>query len=264
MFDNQIILCGPYLGDFKTEIMDFYPFCRWVYEVVKPHKMFVSSHINRVFLYNGWATNIPIFEDLSRDEINQNGLLHNSIMQKDMNIIIKKIKNDISKCVDNMKDLVFIQTPYSKNNTLFPIYKKIFKPVDIVKKDLGYILFIPYINEKYEVNKYMFDFLCNEYGRDNIIVAGDMKIHFHEENAMIHNITYFKDVYKHMFELITNAKVVITPFSHWTYISVLQDTPVVSWGVTQSFINNVNNKNVLLHESIPIEKTVNIIKDFIK
>ena len=94
------VLVGPFLGDYKTEIIDFRPYVRWIYEAIKPEKMFVATHSNREFLYD-WATVIPVFEDLSRDELNQSGFIHNSISQKDKHcyqkIKIKYIQTYISK-----------------------------------------------------------------------------------------------------------------------------------------------------------------------
>ena len=121
---------GPYLGDFRTEVIDFRPFSRWIYEVLKPDRMYVSTHSNRGFLYE-WATVIPIFEDLSRDELNQAGFIHNSVSQKDLSLVIKKIKSDISKIANPENEIVYLSVPYSKSFHWFPLYKKIYSEIQV-------------------------------------------------------------------------------------------------------------------------------------
>jgi hypothetical protein len=255
------ILCGPFIGDFRTEIIDFRPLTRWIYEVLKPEKMFVSTHSNRCFLYD-WATTIPVFEDLSRDELNQNGALHNSISQKDLTIITKKIKSDVSKLLKPKEDFVHINFAYTKNSHWYPLYKKIYTSVKYNISDKKSILFIPNISEKYAVTKEIHDFLCKNF--DNVIVAGDMKTHLHENNIMFKNPTYFTDIYKDMVDQISNASVVITPNSHWTILSQIQNKPVFSWGSLPVYCDNNKKNNMILTDDVPLNNIKNMMFSFIK
>jgi len=254
------VLIGPFLGDFRSEIIDFRPYTRWVYEVLKPAKMFVATHSNRSFLYD-WATVLPVFEDFSRDELNQNGFMHNFVSQKDLNIVIKKIKSDMVKQTLPEKDFVHLTTLYSKNVHWFPLYKKIYSQVDMGKKKNNTILFIPNIGEKYAVVKDIYDFLCEKYG-DTVVVAGDMKIHLHENNIMLKNPTYFTDVYYDVIKLISESKVVITPNSHWTVLALVQKTPVFSWGLMAKYFSNDTN-HMLLHENVPTDYLKKMMEVFI-
>lgn len=256
------VLVGPFLGDFRTEIIDFYPWTRWIYEILKPEKMFVATHTNRAFLYD-WATVIPVFEDLSRDELNQNGFIHNSVSQKDLNVVVKKIKQDMIKFISPEIEYTYLTAPYSKSFHWIPLYKKIYSNVPM-KKTKGkkeMILFIPCISEKYATIHSMYKLLKEKYG-DNVVVAGDMKIHLHENNIMLRNPTYFKDVYYDIMNLITNAKVVVTPNSHWTILSFMQQTPVFSWGSLPQYYSN-DTPNMILHENLPIENLKNLMESFI-
>jgi hypothetical protein len=256
------VLIGPFLGDFRSEIIDFRPFTRWVYEILKPEKMYIATHSNRAFLYD-WATVIPVFEDLSRDELNQNGFIHNSVSQKDLILVIKKIKSDVNKQISEDKDFLYLQSPYTKSVHWIPLYKKIYSNVSVnkKKKKKTNILYIPCISEKYATVRTMYEHLVEKYG-DNVVVAGDMKIHLHENNVMLRNTTYFKDIYCDMLEMITNAKVVITPNSHWTILSLMQHTPVFSWGSMAQHYNN-DTKQMVLHQSIPIDNMKLMMETFI-
>lgn len=250
-------LFGPFIGDFSTEILTTRPYARWIYEVLKPEKIVVATHSNRCFLYD-WAETIPIFEDLSRDELNQNGVIHNSVSQKDIVLITKKVKSLLSE-----KDVTHINISYSKNCHWYPLYKKIFTPIVIntEKKKKSMILFIPNINEKYAVIKEIYDNLYDKFG-DSVVVAGDMKTHLHENNIMFRNPTYFKDIYHDIVKLISEAKVVITPSSHWTLIAQLQKTPVISWGNMTRYIDN-DQRILMLQENIPISNLKNLINSYI-
>jgi hypothetical protein len=250
------VLFGPFIGDFSTEIITNRPYARWIYEVLKPEKIFVATHSNRCFLYD-WAETIPVFEDLSRDELNQNGVLHNSVSQKDVILITKKVKSLIPE-----KDIIHINIMYSKNVHWYPLYKKIFTSIDIGKiNKKNLILFIPSINEKYAATREIHDHLCNEFG-DAVIVAGDMKTHLHENNVMFRNPTYFKDIYYDMIRLISEAKVVVAPNSHWTLIAQLQKTPVVSWGSMPRYYDD-DQHSMILPENIPISNLKNLISSYI-
>jgi len=261
MSNIKYVLVGPFVGDFKTEILDFRPYARWIYQVLKPEKMFVSTHFNRRFLYDDWATVIPIYEDFSRDELNQNGLLHNSVSQKEMSIISRKIKNDVLKIISPDKSLICFNTSYTKPSHWYPLYKKIFMPMTIPTKDIHNILYIPSINEKYAVVSDIYNFLIDKY--PEMVVVGDMKTHLHENNMMLKNATYFQDIYIEIVGLIIDADVVITPNSHWTVISQLQNTPVISWGNFPTYYTGSTAPNKILPDDISIEHLRTIIDRFI-
>ena len=150
------ILCGPYLGDFAEEILTFRPYAQWIKTVLKPEKMCICSHSNRSFLYTD--NFIPIFEDFSRDELNQNGLIHNECTIKELVIITKKIKSDIKT-----PDLLQFNTSYTKADAWYPLYKKIFNRVEIEPTKENYILFIPSMKEKYNVIIDIYNHLKNNY-----------------------------------------------------------------------------------------------------
>ena len=255
------ILCGPFLGDFESEITDFRPYVSWITKVLNPTTITVATHSNRLFLYN-WAKTIPIYEDFSRDELNQNGLIHLSASSKDLNLITKKIKSDISFNNKIKQEIVHFNTSYSKSNHWIPIYKKIFNPIDISKeKKKEYMLFIPNVKEKYNVVVSLYEFLSQKYG--NIIVAGDMKTHLHEYNIMLKNPTYFKDIFHNMIKLISEAKVVITPNSHWTLLSLLQGTPVISWGRYPNYYQG-KTKYQIINTDVSTNNLCMIIENFIE
>lgn len=255
------VLVGPFVGDFKSEIVDFRPYARWIYEVIKPERMFVSTHSNRQFLYEDWAEVIPVYEDFSRDELNQNGLVHNSITQKEMSILSRKIKNDVLKIIYPDKSLFCFNTSYTKSTQWYPLYKKVFCPISIPTKEKPDILFIPYINEKYAIISDIYEHLIKIH--PDLIVVGDMKTHLHDNNLMLKNTTYFQDIYYDMVSLITGASIVITPNSHWTVLSIMQDTPVISWGSFPSYYTNERKTSKILSGDIPIENLKTIIDDFI-
>ncbi len=257
---NNVVLVGPFVGDFKTEIIDFRAYTRWVYEILKPEKMFVSTHSNRSFLYD-WATSIPIFEDISRDELNQNGLIHNSISQKDISLITKKIKADVIKLISSNKNLIHINISYTKNSHWVPLYKKMYVPISMNATKDDKILFIPNINEKYATIKEIYSYLSDNF--ENVVVAGDMKTHLHDKNVMLKNPTYFKDIYYDMVKIISESKAVITPNSHWTLVAQLQNIPVFSWGSVMPQYYNNNVQNMVVPDGISLNYLKSMIQSFI-
>lgn len=253
------ILCGPFIGDFKTEILDFRPYTRWVYEVLKPERMFVATHSNRCFLYE-WATTLPVFEDLSRDELGQNGVLHNSIGQKDVSSVIKKAKEDVINILKSKEDVIHINLHYSKSHNWCPIYKKIYTPIKY-SKNKGKIVFIPDINEKYAFIEDVYEFLQDEF--DDVVIVGDMKTHLHGNNIIYKDNVNFTDMYNNIINHISNAKVVITPNSHWTVLSNIQNKPVFSWGTSTLYYEHHKN-DMILPNNIPFHNLKNMLSDFIK
>jgi hypothetical protein len=56
--------------------------------------------------------------------------------------------------------------------------------------------------------------------------------------------------------------VVITPNSHWTILSLMQHTPVFSWGSMPQYYSN-ETKQMILHKSVPMTNMKIMIEDFI-
>lgn len=254
------VLVGPFVGGFETEIIDFRPYAKWIQTIMKPKRMFVSTHINRAFLYDDSIEVIGIYEDISRDELGQLNFMHNSLSQKDMNIISRKIKQDVlAKITPQTKDLHHFNVQYTKSNVWYPLYKKIFVPIDVPVQKENYVLFIPHMKEKYHIIEELHKHMSKNY---DVIVAGDMKTHLHSDNILLKKPTYFKDAYADIVKLITNARVVVTPNSHWTILSLLQGTPVISWGTYSEYFTN-KTKHQIITGSVSLDILKNMVSNFI-
>lgn len=257
------VLVGPFIGDFESEINDFRPYSRWVYEILRPVNMFISTHFNRQFLYEGWSTVLPVCENYTRDEINQIGAINFNVTQKEMLILFKKVKYDLTNTFKINKDLLCINVPYSKVVRQKPPYKKIFTGVNIPKTPGDYILFIPSTKSTKNEVREIYDFLVENF--NNVIISGDMKTHLYEKNDLLKDICYFNNIYYDITKLITNAKVVITPTSHWTTISMMQKTPVFSWGNLKYVIEyDFNTKNTILPLGVDVKYLKPLMYNFIK
>jgi hypothetical protein len=257
----QNVLVGPFIGNFEEEVITFRPYAKWIQTILKPGRMFVATHSNRSFLYDKSIEIINVYEDISRDELGQANLIHESISQKDMILISRKTRQEaLSRITPKSKDLLHFNTQYTKSSVWYPLYKKIFQPVDIPADKDDYILFIPHMKEKYHVIEGIYKFLSSTFG--NVVVAGDMKTHLHSENVLLKNPTYFKDAYLDITKLITNAKVVVVPYSHWTILSLLQKTPVISWGKYSEYYTN-RTPHQIVTGSVSLDNLENILRTFI-
>jgi len=92
-----------------------------------------------------------------------------------------------------------------------------------------------------------------------------MKTHLLDSNIALKRIDYFENGYKYIIDKISNAKIVICPLSHWTFISKLQGTPVISWNVK---INNKysilkNENGCMIINDYGVNNICNSIKSFI-
>ena len=47
----KILAIGPYIGSWEEEIFTFRPYARWLAEAVEWDQIYLSTHVNRVFLY---------------------------------------------------------------------------------------------------------------------------------------------------------------------------------------------------------------------
>jgi hypothetical protein len=228
-----ILACGPYIGSFEQEILTFRPYCRWLVEAGVYENIYINTHSNRFFLYDFVPEEnlLPIYENLSRDEKNQEGYIHNKIKSIDFGIIVKKLKEDIierEKCTKKEIDIQSLS--YVKSTPPYSIFKKIFEDIKIenVQKNER-IVFIPSTIEK---DKYRMEYIYTYLSRldYDVEVIGDEKTYFRKDNNVLRRIDYFENGWKTNVRKITESKAVICPASYWTVISNLQSKPVFSWG----------------------------------
>jgi len=232
----DILLLGPYIGSFKEEVLNFRPYARWLFDVVDHDIVYINTHSNRKFLYYDFVDSdhiVPIFENISRDELSQIGYIHNSIDQKDYNLMTRGIK-DLISAKENIqkKDIVQYSVNYIKSTPSIEIHKKRFEKIIPIKDEKNKykdkIVFIPdESGNKSILNniKYYLNLENMEY-----IIAGDKRTYFQNENVVLNRIDYFKNGWKYIIQLIQEAKAVICPLSHWTTICNLHKIPVFSWG----------------------------------
>jgi hypothetical protein len=74
---DKIITCGPFVGSFFEEMINFRPFVQWVESNLIYDDLFVFTHFNRSFLYN--KNVIPIYEQYSFDDSRQKNHLNQDI-----------------------------------------------------------------------------------------------------------------------------------------------------------------------------------------
>lgn len=225
---NKILL-GPYIGDFKHEIEEFYPFVCWFRKNISDN-FFYSTHLNRKFIYDKKDGYIPFYEILSREEEKQNGYLHDDINPRDyVSLIVKNIKEEISNDLNCLKkDLLHYNLSYVKFTSKIPLCQKYFKPIPFDKVDRK-IVFIP--DDSWDKNDLstILNYLKTYYD-EQFLVIGDTKTHFKKENIILNRFDYFENGYINIINYISNAKLVITPCSHWTLLANIQKVPVLSWG----------------------------------
>jgi hypothetical protein len=230
---KKILAVGPFVGNFEQEIMTFQPYARWLSEIIGSEDVYLSTHSNRTFLYDFIPSEniISVFEDLSRDELGQKGYIHESLLQKDYNILLRKFKDDIierSSCSKKDIDIYFLN--YVKSTPPYPMYNKVFKRIPVTEGDNGGngVILIPHRNEKkshilYDIYKHLND----KYGCS---VMGDMTSDLPGLNKVFGLVDYFENGWKYIMRSINEAKAVICPISFWTTICNLQGANVFSWG----------------------------------
>ena len=233
----KILAIGPYIGSWEQEIFTFRPYARWLCEAVLWDKIYLSTHMNRLFLYDFIHKEniIPVYHHFSRYEKNQTGYIHDKLTKKDFKLILKKFKEEILERENcNRRDIEIHHLSYSKSTPPYSIYNKIFEgipdiTVKIPKTVENKIIFIPAKQEKIEKLAYVYKWLklcCN------IIVVGSTDTWFSNDNIVLNKIDYFENGWKYIIQYITNAKMIICPLSYWTGIANLQGKPVFSWGVS--------------------------------
>jgi len=225
------------MGNFEQEVVSFRPYVRWLYDVAEFDKMYISTHANRTFMYKDFLPEdliIPVSEDLSRDELGQDGYVHNTVTTKDYQIHLKLIKDEIierEKCT--RKDIQVYNLNYVKSRPPFSIYNKKFVPIhsfDDVSIDeyLGKVIFIPDVSETKDRLRQIRNYLTEK--QIDHVIAGDLHTWFSKENVITNRIDYYENGWKYNLKLIVNAKAVICPLGSWTTICNLQSVPVFSWG----------------------------------
>ena len=271
---KDIIGLGPYIGSFEEEIYTFQPYMRWLYyNIPKDKKVYLSTHLNRSFLYSDFIDKeniIPVYSQLTRDELNQIGYIHKSVIQKDYNILVKKFKKEISlKENTSTRNIDIFGIDYLKSKPFYPIDKKFYKPYNVddieIDKPVN-VVFIPDHNEKSERIDFIYNYLNDNYG---CTVVGDMKTHLFEKNVILENVDYAENGIKYIIKYITMAKAVVCPISHWCVIANLQNKDLFCWGdhpgqFRQGGFYNFNNDKCVSIFPCDLSSFIKILDSFIK
>lgn len=278
----KILAIGPYLGDFKEEIFTFRPYARWLAEAIEWDKIYLSTHLNRVFLYENFVPSeniVPVYQQYSRDEKNQAGYVHNKIAKSDFRLVLKKFKDEIikrEKC--NKRDIEIHHLSYSKSTPPYSIYNKLFDAIPdvqikIPKKHENKIIFIPAKTEKMELLAYVYKWLKKEY---NVIVVGSTDTWFSNDNVILNQVDYYENGWKYLIQYIARAKAVICPSSYWTGLANLQRKHVFSWGKSpgrfrydmdtdsRGIYNFGNDRCVVIPETRNVNTIIKGMEDFLE
>lgn len=229
--NKSVLALGPFIGSFEQEILTFRPHMRWIESQIGMSNVFCSSHANRRFLYSHVPNRkfAPVYGQLTRHELGQEGYSHKDVDQKDYTTLIREFKDEIVSRTNVIKKNIEHQSlPYVKYASPISIYHKIFEPITVpLKKRKGWVVFVPDFSMRRKHAE-----IINQHLKKTVrySVIGDMKCHLHEENEILQELDYFQTGYMKMVTAITNARAVITPCSHWTVIANLQGVPVLSWG----------------------------------
>jgi len=257
----KVLVCGPFIGDFEREILTFRPYCRWLQEVIDHDVMYISSHSNRSFLYDFIPEDnfLPVYDNLSREETDQKGYINKQVIQKDYNLFVRNLKDNVmdrESC--NRKSVIHYTLNYIKSTPPYPIYNKIFESVvipdiEISESNGRRVVLIPHKAETEERIGRVFEHLRDNH---NCLIIGDMNTHMPYINKILRYPDIFENCWKYMFAYMKDAKAVICPVSFWTAICNFQGFPVFSWGEGVSLYKNggmydFNNKKSMV---IPSDK----------
>lgn len=230
---SKILAGGPFIGDFYQEVLTFRPYIKWIQMNGNYDQTFISSHSNRRFLYQDVINKrfISVYKQLSRHEINQFGYSHKNIDQKDYISLTKSFRDKVAETSNvPKKDVEVMSLPYVKYISPISVYHKIYEPISVpISPTKGNVVFIPDSSLSEEDAVYIYQHLCQNY---DVSVIGDMSCGLMDYNEILQDVEYFQTGYQKIITAITNARAVITPCSHWTSITNLQQTPVLSWGDT--------------------------------
>ena len=249
------IACGPFIGDFATELITFHPHVRWIKENLSHDDIIISTNANRTFMYEDWCSNVlPIEDSYTKNDDGQVGLYHTDISRRNYSTYIKEFKTNILTTFNLHK----------KELKLFPpsqpisFYQKQFIPIKIptvsnsISSDT--ILYIPDISETEErLTKFLSLMLDDGH---NVIVVGNSKIFLQDQNVLANNL----DVYKYIIAWMSQCKMVVTPASYWTFLAKLQNVQVFSWGPNGNIYKYGNHSCVMPGDGIPLDR---IFKQFL-
>jgi len=271
---KNVLALGPYIGDFKNEILNFRPHMCWIYNALELAHSYISTHSNRLFLYNFIKEDnkVPVYSYISRDEVNQKGYVFKPIIQKDYNFILNEFKAKIvekESCVK--KNIKVHKLNYIKSSPSCSIYKKIFEKIPIpddVEVEKGLKVFIPDIVEDKYFMKEMYSYLKER----GFIIIGDTKTHLNGDNVILSDIDYFENGYKKIIKYISQAEVVVCPTGHWTVIANLQKVPVFSWGYSVGqygkggiyYFNNSKSMTLATNKDTKVNKIVHMVDYFLE
>ena len=235
------LLIGPYIGNFKYEIEIFIPYVNYLLNVLDLSKfddIIISSHINRKFLYKYPHTKFyPVYENITRNELDQEGIVFNGIDKQQYLQIAKMIKSDIG----GVKEQQMLS--YIKNTNNIPRTQLIYNKFEYKYTKTDNIIFIP---DKSKKCRELYDWLSHNNIKFSVI--GNMNNGLAVYNDLLKKKNYFDIVYEYMFNGVHNSKFVLTPCSEWALICNLQKIPVLYWGDKCSLFKKngmlwFNNKN---------------------
>jgi hypothetical protein len=228
---KNVLALGPFIGSFEQEILTFRPYMRWIELNTESKGVYYSSHFNRKFLYPQVSTKkyVPVYKQLTRQEVHQNGYSHKDVDQRDFMALVRKFKDEIVDQTGCIKKNINHQSlPYVKYISPISIFHKVFEPIRVpIAKKKGNIVFIPDDSMSEEDANIIWDMLRSRY---KVSLIGDTKCHLPRENEVLKNVDYLQNGYKKIVTAITNSTAVITPCSHWTVIANMQGAPCFSWG----------------------------------
>ena len=230
----RIIGFGPFIGDFEQEVTTFRPYIKWISEVVESEAIYLNTHFNRAFLYD-WIPSeniLPVYEHLTRDELGQFGYVHDQFKTRDFMLLTKIFKQTIVNiCRCSKRDIEIFGLNYSRSKPAYSVYKKLFTPISVpdinIKEEyLNRVIYIP--SSGYHLEQ-VYEYLSSKY---DAIVVGDLRLdgYCSENNELLKFADYFENGYKYILKMISNAKAVVCPIGHWTFIANLQGVPVFSYG----------------------------------
>jgi len=269
---KNVLALGPFIGSFKQEILTFRPHMRWIEQNTDTKLVYYSSHFNRKFLYPQVTPSkyVPVYKQLTRQEIHQTGYSHKDVDQRDFMSLIRVYKDHIADKVGCIKKDINQQSlPYVKYIPPVSIYHKIFEKIQVpISKRKGYVVFIPDETMSEEDAITIYNYLQTTC---KFAVIGDMKCHLAEQNEVLQTVDYLHNGYQKIVTAITNAKAVITPCSHWAAIANLQEVPVISWGEQVGqykeqglyHFNNDKSKSVYHDPESSIENVIRQIDSYL-
>jgi len=264
---KNVLLIGPYIGDWKNEILTFRPYARWIYDQLDEPECFISSHFNRQFLYD-WIPEdnfIPIFEHLTRNESDQKNYIHNNVDIRDHKLLVKEFKQKIVKDKGiSTRDITIYNVSYTASTPHYSWYQKVFTKINLKPFYNDYIIYIPDKSISVDNNNFIVDTLSKEY--DSIIMVGDNSC-YDIEKCINFQIDYTESGYKNLMRYLLGCKFVITPCSHWTFLCNLHHIPVVSWGSGANIYKSDNDfgfdnpKSYILIDDNPC-RVINAVRYF--